>query len=413
MKEIAFWAAMLTILINGTVKLTFSVQLAETTGTIYIKADGLVEPSTAPIQNIGNHSYMFTSNINGSIVVERDNIMIDGACYSLQGTRSEKGIDLTGKSNITIKNLKVTKFYYGFYFESSSNITLSGNNMADNYYGVALGSSWGNNLFCNNVLNNTGDGFFLFYSDNNILYGNTVLSNERHGIALSQSGDNKIFHNNFINNTKQTHLYESFNNMWDDDYPSGGNYWSDGAYVDLYSGRYQNESGSDGIGDSFYTINVNDQDRFPLMAPISPFDVGEWNGEPYFVEIVSNSTVSNFQLSVTRKILSFSVTCETGSGFCRVTIPNAIAQNLWKRNCTILVDSETPLTMRNWTDDETYTYIYFTYFQQEHEVVIVPEFSSPMILSPLMVSITTAVVILKRRHRENLRNRVKTRKSCC
>lgn len=400
MKEIAFWGAMLVILINGTVKLTFNVQLAETTGTIYIKADGLVEPSTAPIQNIGNHSYIFTSNINDSIVVERDNIMIDGAGYTLQGTVSEKGIELTGKSNITIKNMKVTKFYYGLYFESSSNITLSGNNITDNYYGVALGSSWGNNLVCNNVFNNTWDGFFLFYSDNNILYGNTVLLNKRYGIALSQSGNNKIFHNNFINNTKQTHLYESFNNVWDDDYPSGGNYWSDNAYVDLYSGRYQNESESDGIGDLFYTINGNDQDRFPLMAPISLFDVGEWDGEPYFVEIVSDSTVSNFQLSETRKVLSFNVTCETGSGFCRITMPNAVAQNLWNRNYTILVDSETPLTMRNWTDDDAYTYIYFTYPQQEHEVVIVPEFPSTMILSSIMVFIITAMIILKRRHRE-------------
>jgi len=185
--------------------------------------------------------------------------------------------------------------------------------------------------------------------------------------------------------------------MWDDDYPSGGNYWSGIAYVDLYSGRYQNESGGDGIGDTFYAINGNDQDRFPLIAPISLFDVGEWDGESYFIEVISNSTVSNFQLNATQKILSFTVTSEAGSGFCRVTIPNAVSQNLWKRNCTILVDSKTPLTMRNWTEDETYTYIYFTYLQQEHEVVIVPEFSSTGILSSLMVFMIIVIVILRRR----------------
>jgi len=397
MKGVVFWGMMLAILIGGMVKLTFNVQLAEATGTIYIRVDGLIEPSTAPIQNIGNRSYIFTSDISDSIVIERDNIVVDGAGYTLEGTGSGKGIEWVGRSNITIKNVKVTRFFYGFYFESSSNITLSGNNVIGNYYGVAVGSSWGNKFVCNNVFNNTLDGFFLFYSDNNVIYGNTVLSNKRYGIALSQSSNNRIFHNNFINNTEQTHLYESFNNMWDDDYPSGGNYWSGIAYVDLYSGRYQNESGGDGIGDTFYAINGNDQDRFPLIAPISLFDVGEWDGESYFIEVISNSTVSNFQLNATQKILSFTVTSEAGSGFCRVTIPNAVSQNLWKRNCTILVDSKTPLTMRNWTEDETYTYIYFTYLQQEHEVVIVPEFSSTGILSSLMVFMIIVIVILRRR----------------
>jgi len=162
MKGVVFWVAMLAVLVGGMVKLTFDVQLAEATGTIYIRADGLVEPSTAPIQNIGNYSYTFTSDINDSLVVERDNIMIDGADYTVQGTGSGKGIDWMGRSNITIKNIKVTKFFYGFYFESSSNITLSGNNIIDNYYGVAVGSSWGNNLVCNNIFNNTWDGLFLF-----------------------------------------------------------------------------------------------------------------------------------------------------------------------------------------------------------------------------------------------------------
>lgn len=190
-----------------------------------------------------------------------------------------------------------------------------------------------------------------------------------------------------------------FNNVWDDDYPSGGNYWSDSAHVDLYSGRYQNESGSDGIGDSFYVINVNDQDRFPLMAPISLFDVGEWNGEPYFVEIVSNSTVSNFQLSVTRKVLSFSVTCETGSGFCRVTIPNAVTQNLWQGNYTLRVDEEPPLNIRNWTDG-AYKYIYFTYLHPQHKVIIVSEFPQAIILPLFMVLSIVAVILARGKSRK-------------
>jgi len=203
---------MLTILINDILKLTFNVQPVRATVTIYIKANGSVVPSTAPIQNIGNYSYIFKSNINDSIVVERDSIVINGAGYTLQGTGSEKGIDLTGKSNVTIKNMAVTNFYYGIYFESSNNITLSGNNITDNYYGIAFGSSTSNNIVCNSVINNAQNGIYLFYSDNNIFYGNDVSSNKRYGIVLSESGNNTIFHNN-INNTNQTYLYETSNNL--------------------------------------------------------------------------------------------------------------------------------------------------------------------------------------------------------
>jgi len=56
-------------------------------------------------------------------------------------------------------------------------------------------------------------------------------------------------------------------NVWDDGYPSGGNYWSDYNGTDMLSGPYQNESGSDGIGDAAYAIDTNNIDRYPLMNP--------------------------------------------------------------------------------------------------------------------------------------------------
>ena len=54
---------------------------------------------------------------------------------------------------------------------------------------------------------------------------------------------------------------------WDDGYPSGGNYWSDYNGTDFYSGTNQNVTGSDGIGDTSYIIDVNNVDRYPLMSP--------------------------------------------------------------------------------------------------------------------------------------------------
>ena len=53
--------------------------------TIYIRDDGSVEGETTKIATSDNVTYTFTDDINGSILVERNNIVIDGAGYTLRG----------------------------------------------------------------------------------------------------------------------------------------------------------------------------------------------------------------------------------------------------------------------------------------------------------------------------------------
>ncbi|MEJ2272847.1 MAG: hypothetical protein P8X91_10365 [Candidatus Bathyarchaeota archaeon] len=64
---------------------------------VYIRADGTVE-GTDKIQREGN-IYTFTGNIFNEINVERSNIVIDGANFSLQS--SFRGIVLTSQYHTT------------------------------------------------------------------------------------------------------------------------------------------------------------------------------------------------------------------------------------------------------------------------------------------------------------------------
>jgi nitrous oxidase accessory protein NosD len=80
------------------------------------------------------------------------------------------------------------------------------------------------------------------------------------------SDNTTVFHNNFINNTIHAAFYgNSYTNVWDDGYPSGGNYWSNYKGTDSHNGLYQNITGIDGIGDTPYVIDANNQDHYPLM----------------------------------------------------------------------------------------------------------------------------------------------------
>jgi parallel beta-helix repeat protein len=261
------------------------------------------------------------------------------------------------------------------------------NNTIEHNKGIAIGCSGLGNYISENVITNNGCGTF-FPSPSNLLIKNTV-SNNHEGIVI-WDGNNIIYQNNFINNTSQVAVDVGLTNIWDNGYPSGGNYWSHYNGVDFYSGPYQNETGSDGISDTQYTIDATNKDNFPLMAPISTFDVGVWNGTAYDVDVITNSTLSNFQLDTTQKTMSFNVTGDAGLGFCRVTIPNLIIQNMWQGNYTVRVNGDL-WAFRNWTTAEN-TYIYFTYQHPQNKITITPEFPSAIIL-PLFMTITMLALI--------------------
>jgi len=406
---------MLILLTISILNLTINIQPAKSTPkTWYVDDDGPADFNTIQeainAANPGDTIFVY----NGTYF---EHVSICKSLTLVGESASTAIIDGngTGESVVTIhaSNVNVNKFTvqhsgaYGIQFFCSSNNTIFGNNIMNNPAGgLWLGTTYGESLSSDdNVIsgnNITNNGMGLWLQDNsksNVIHGNNITYN-LYGIGFHSAPNNKIYHNNFVNNSYgQVYGYA---NTWHDGYPSGGNYWSDYNGTDLHWGSGQNETGSDGIGDTAYIIGENNVDRYPLMAPISVFDAGVWNEVAYNVDVVSNSTVSDFRFDPDKgPFLRFNVTGEDGTvGFCRVTIPEDL---LWVEDgqWSVLVGGETV----NYTiiPDENYTYMHFTYNHSTQTVLIrgtsvIPEFSTAIIL-PLFVVFTLIAVIAVRKRK--------------
>jgi len=168
----------------------------EANGTIHIRADGTVD-GTNKIQRSGN-VYAFTDDVFDSIVVEKDDVVVDGAGYGLQGTGIGTGINLMGRSNVTVKNIEISNFFYGIYLNSSLNNSLSSNNVRENFCGVYLSASSNNTIIGSNITENDSSGVWFRCSSNNNITENMIIGNGQDGIWLSSFSDNNRVLGNII-----------------------------------------------------------------------------------------------------------------------------------------------------------------------------------------------------------------------
>jgi len=222
---------MLTLLLTSMLALAFNIQPVKTWtgGTIYIRADGSVDPDTAPISSVDNVIYTFTDDIiidvpltyPDGIVVERDNIVVDGAGYTIQGARARYAdvISLSGRNNITIRNMKIIVHGHGIYLYKSSNCNISGNKITgkgiSGCEGICLAESANNTVSGNNITD-TSIGIWLAGAQNktvsgtsdNRISGNLITNNYR-GISLVFSSNNTISGNVMNGNEINLDVYGS------------------------------------------------------------------------------------------------------------------------------------------------------------------------------------------------------------
>ncbi|MEM3697727.1 MAG: NosD domain-containing protein [Candidatus Bathyarchaeia archaeon] len=175
------------------------------------------------------------------------------------------GIHLIYSSNNTIyKNNMIVTSGDGILVEQSSNNEICENSICaqilfNSWAGIYLKQSSNNKIYGNDIKENS-NGIYFEGSSNNAIYGNNLTRN-RVGIWLQHASNNKFYHNNFVQNQwYQVYTFSSVN-VWNDGYPSGGNYWSD--YLTLYPGA--DELDNSGLWDTPYVIDKDNQDHYPLI----------------------------------------------------------------------------------------------------------------------------------------------------
>jgi parallel beta-helix repeat protein len=324
---------------------------------------------------------------------------IDGVGYAVEVKR---------KNNVTIKNGVITNWQYGIEIadchhiniinitfsnlaetailvQDSSNVYISNNSVFHSPKEcLRLRNCAYSEISYNVFSNNKKYGIVMERnSKNNTIHNNTIKDNsDSGGISVHESSSNLIFSNNFINNTDrngQTNHVESYKstNVWNSNYPEGGNYWDDydkHSIGDKVSGMNGTIPGPDGIGDKEYSISdplrLNNRDEYPLMnlhdSNLRVFD------ETYAcpVAIYSDSPIMNFHgTSVGPRAREMSFDTNNGT-YCKIIIPREVSSGA----LTVLIDGTTTASILNW--DDAHSFIDITYSEGNHKVKIKADIDS-------------------------------------
>ena len=211
----------LILLLTSTATLTYYVQPVKAPdgayAYIYIRSDGSIDPEEAEVlinttDQIIYH--IFGDIINKSIIVEKDDITIQGHDHIVQGNVSLRaGIDLTDRKNVTLDHIRITKFSYGVLLNSTQDCRLFYNTVWENWAGIWVQSTLRAIINYNNASHNNF-GIRLYSSGNNEIYYNTLFSNVYGILAWYSSADTIVGNNASLNSNSGIHLYSCGGGTW-------------------------------------------------------------------------------------------------------------------------------------------------------------------------------------------------------
>jgi parallel beta-helix repeat protein len=340
------------------------------------------------------------SQIGTAIMVTANNVVIDG--FTVQNCSS--GICISYSSNCTVsENIITLNSFNGVLLDHSKNNSIVNNLISSNEGGYP-GLMWGNgvdlnfsysNMIKENIITESGFAIVLFESNNNSIEANTIEN--RVGIQLFSSNGSLICHNIFIGVGNATIYGASFHNRWSDG--KEGNYWD--SYTGVDDGSDGRVAG-DGVGDTLVPYPYAGIDDYPFVRPPAPIPV-VWKNTVYPVSLKGNSTVSMFRFTQSDKKITFTVTGPGGTmGWCNVTIPKSLLRGSpWK----IMLNNTDITPQATITQNQTHTFVYFTYDHAPHAVQIIgtaaiPEFPTNIVLATALILMSVLAFLKKKPNRK-------------
>ena len=225
--------------------------------------------------NVTIRNLMFDSCIQGIEFRDASNINISNNRFlgsSVAGVLFVTSLNVTVEKNTFLNNVGGIRFALSSYH-------IVGNAFKNNSYGIGLlGGNFSGNSIVGNVINNGSFGIMMEVASYEHVEANNI-TNHQFGIYLTRASNCTFYRNNLIDNTYNVFAGVYFNGTYlNHDLPSAPpgsqslsqpNFWSENGKGNYYNDYNGTDANHDGVGDTPYVMDENNQDNYPLICQAS------------------------------------------------------------------------------------------------------------------------------------------------